>query len=758
MAGIIVTPTSVAAKARLPRIVRSGLSTAPSVQVFVAFAGTEVNITADVLRVTVTRGRSRERETMSPGRVSIELWNYSGKYDPDNYGSPYYPNIRPNKPVRIVAVTDTGTVPLFDGRLEGSTLDYTEGGLHPTVTWTAVDASKRLNRDRSTTGYGTAGERTGARVAAVLDGATPPWPASERTIAPGTKVVQASTGDAGRYDYLLQVAASEPGAFFIGADGKAVFRDANWAPAPASPPLGSASDEYRFSSIEITDDESEIFNAVTVTASGLPEKLEEDGPSEAEFGRSDLSISSILNSGPDMDDLALTYLVAYSSPRRRISRLRVDRIAADWYWFLSKELMDRVSVRHRPVYGGTFQQTSAIQGIQIEVDGSQDWAITWNLSPPLDIISNPNLLTDNQSSIETDATGWTVVLTESPPGNGVVIDGREPGPYAAYIGDYGLLLHTYGVAQIHGAIRTTPYTTVPVSPTHKYRASAWVRDAGWLTDYWFVVLNFHDSGGTLVAGTYSDPFGPYMSGSSEWQQGTVEAVAPTGAVYATVELHVIENDSPGHIYFVDAVELRDTLVISPALPQPATIAARAALPTVNVVTTPQNRTVTPGTIARSVVIPAPGVHGGPQLARPTTSVGTLTSNWTAVTFGLPTCINDQSDTSEVTKSAGASVNNYGEFADLTDPGVSTGHLLWMRRQIFTNTGTCTLALYQGNPASGGTLIATMTATEDNTLANESYTLTGTEANAITNYADLWWSLSATGQITPHVQEVWFETP
>lgn len=608
MAGIIVAPVTVAAKAVLPRIVRSEISSAPAVKIFVTFSGgVETEITADVRSVRITRGRSKERETMSPGRAEIDLLNFAGKYDPDNYSSPYYPNIRPNKPVRIIAVTDTGTVPLFDGRLEGSTLNYAEGGFQPTVLWRAIDASKRLNRDRSTTGFGTAGQLSGARVAAVLDGATPPWPATERSLGAGTNTVQYATGDQGRYDYLVQVAESEPGAFFISAEGKAIFRDATWAPAPAAPPLGNAIGEFKFSTIEITDDESEIYNAVTVTASSLPDALQEDVGSQAEFGRSDLSVSSLLDTNSDMDELAFTYLVAYSSPRRRVSSLKVDRVAADWYWFLSKELMDRVTVHHRPVYGGTFSQNSAIQGISLAVNDSQNWELTWNLSPPLDIISNPNLLTPNQSSIETDASGWIVSYTGVPPGNGIVIDGRAAGPYSAFVGNYGLGLHTYGTAQIQGGIRTTPYTTAAVIPTHTYRASAWVRDAAWLRDYWYVWINFHNAGGTVISQTNGPVFGPLISGSSEWQQGTCEAVAPTGAAYATVELHVVENDDGGHSYWVDAVELRDTLVIASINPQPATIARAVTLPAPTILTTPQNRTVSPPTIARAAALPAPSI-------------------------------------------------------------------------------------------------------------------------------------------------------
>jgi len=553
---------------------------APVLRVVATLSGsTKTDITADVLRLTISRGRARERETMAPGRCSIELWNRSGKYDPDNVSSPLFPNIRPNKLIEVFAAVGTVGTPftigssgmgggdafgggsarelaLFTGRLEGGPLTFEESGLQPKVTWNAIDASKRLNRDRSLTGYGTAGELTGARVAAVLDGATPPWPSTERDLAAGTRTVQAETGTLGRYDYMVTVAASEFGAFFISKEGWAVFRDSTYDPAPATPVLGYAGGEYPYSRITIVDDEAEIFNAVTVTAPGLADQFAGDTSSQVEFGRSDLSIPTVLNSTTDMGDIALSFLNAYAQPRRRIAQLRVDRVAADWNFFLSKELQDRVTVRHRPIYGGLFEQESVIQGIGIEVEDSENWALTWNLSPPLAVISNPNLLTPNQASIETDATGWAVAFTGSPPGNGIAIDGRVAGPYAALVGGFGLQLHTFGVAQIQGSVRTTPYTTVPVVVGQTYRASVWIRDAGWLTDYWFVNLNWHDSGGTILSTIGTSPFGPYFSGSSEWQQGTIEGVAPASSAYATVEATVVENDSGGHLYFLDAAELR----------------------------------------------------------------------------------------------------------------------------------------------------------------------------------------------------------
>lgn len=545
---------------------------APLLRVLVTFSGTtKTDITADILRLTITRGRARERETMSPGRCQIELWNRKGNYDPDNSSGLYYPNIRPNKIVEVLAdVASTSTpftmgsstmgggdafggggtteVALFTGRLEGGPLTFDEGGLQPKVTWNAIDASKRLNRDRSTTGYGTSGDLTGERVAAVLDGATPTWPASERDIMPGTRTVQAETGEAGRYDYMVTVAASEFGAFFISKEGWAIFRDSTWDPAPATPILGSGGGEYPFSRITIVDDEAEIFNAVTVTAPTLADQVQEDAGSQAEFGRADLAISSILDNTGDMSDVALSFLNAYAGPRRRIASLRVDRIAADWGFYLTKELQDRVTVRHRPIYGGTFEQESVIQGIGIEVEDSENWAVTWNLSPPLSVVSNPNLLTENQSSFESVGIDWTVTS-----GDFLSLQ-RVNGAGFPFVGEWCLEAKP-GSPGFLGYLTNSPTTTAPVVVGETYRASAWARNF-WGSGSLQVFIDWRNSGGSVLSTIYSDVFGSYYSGDTEWHQGSVQGVAPASSAYATVTILIVDVYGESHPHYLDAIELR----------------------------------------------------------------------------------------------------------------------------------------------------------------------------------------------------------
>ena len=436
------------------------------------------------------------------------------------------------------------------------------------VTWSAVDASKRLNRDRSATGYGTTDELTGDRVTAVLDGATPTWPDSERDIAAGTKTVQEETGSLGRYDYLLQVAESEGGVFFISSEGNAVFLDSTYAPEADELPFGDIDGEQRYKGITFDDDDKEIYNAVTVTANALADQTVQDTASQAEFGRADHSISSLLSSTAEMSDLATSVLSTYSQPRRRIGQLVLGTKTTDWFRVLSKDLGDRVTVRHRPMYGGLFEQELAIQGISVQSPSKFDWEVTWNLAIPLEQVSNPNLLTANQSNMETDASGWMIDPTvENAPGNGAYISGVAGGS-VPLVGAQCLEVRAYGVPQIAAQSLTTPYSTAPVVVGETYRASAWVRSY-WGSTYFQCGIWWVDSSGANlppVGGFIDGPMvglsGGYPDGVTEWRQVTVEGAAPAGAAYARVAVYVVENGEywiGGYLerpHYIDAVELR----------------------------------------------------------------------------------------------------------------------------------------------------------------------------------------------------------
>ena len=410
-----------------------------------------------------------------------------------------------------------------------------------TVTWTFVDDSKRLNRDRSSTGYGTGNELTGSRINKVLDATTPTWQAG-RDVDAGTRLVQASVGTSGRFDYMLLVAESEGGAFFLGADGSAVFRDVVYAPAPDPIAYGDNPSERRYLDISIDDDDKEIFNAITVSAPGEADVEVTDVSSMGEFGRVDLSLSTILANGLDMQDLADFVLSGYAEPRRRIGHLGLGTRNTDWSAVLGTELLERVIARHRPPYGAMLEQELAVQGITGTVNSEFEWRVDWDLSTPLEDV-RLNLLSANASSMETDVADWYGVgpLSLFTQGN------------IGYIGTHSLLGLVESDVIFGVQFRLQPAAQPDVTAGEMYEGIGY-----FYTDRPAQIVMgvaWYGVGGAFIGEDYGiNQYGPAVS---QWHRITVgPVVAPAGALKAEIIFLWSATTDPVVNMYVDAVSFK----------------------------------------------------------------------------------------------------------------------------------------------------------------------------------------------------------
>lgn len=96
--------------------------------------------------VTITRGRQSERDQIAPGQCSLALDNTDGALTPGNPGSPYYPNVLPQRRIRIrYADPDNGTRSLFDGFVDRWPVTWPQGGQEESLARiTATDLLGRL--------------------------------------------------------------------------------------------------------------------------------------------------------------------------------------------------------------------------------------------------------------------------------------------------------------------------------------------------------------------------------------------------------------------------------------------------------------------------------------------------------------------------------------------------------------------------------------------------------------------------------------
>lgn len=550
----------------------------PDVALRIAFDGSNWSDMSSYLReFSYGRGRDRPLERMRQGGARVALDNINGHLDSANDESPFYPNVRPGRPIQITALAVSGVnafrvgrsanarhadmagdavpVNLFTGRTEGGPIAYGEAAADSWVEWDCIDESKRLNRDRSSTGFGSGNQLSGDRIDAVLDGATPIWDQSKRTVDAGARTVQAVTGDLGRYDYILQVAESEGGAFFIDGDGNAVFRDSTWNPAPMDVPFGiDPATSYLFEDISPLQDDQEIYNAVTVTAPSQTDVVVVDQESANEFGRSDLPISTILSGPTDMTSRANDVLSAYADPHRRIDTITLTD--GNWFEMLRRNPMDRIVLHAHPRYHiGDHEHSWEIEGLSVSSPTRDLWKVVWSLAQPIDVIPgaiNDNLLNDNQYSIETDTSGWQVYSNP-----GVALSQTSANPY---VGTHSMFIQVQTDLGQYGWIRTTPYNVAAVVPGNTYRAAAQMinSSANGPLDC-NVGIEWFDSGGNSLYLMFGDTV--IVSSPTSFSQVTStddgeDHVAPGSAAFARVHI-LIQCSTP--IFFAgyaDAITLR----------------------------------------------------------------------------------------------------------------------------------------------------------------------------------------------------------
>src|SRR3990167_2107764 len=203
-------------------------------QAVVAEAGsdTEAAVTwttlTGVIDVHISRGRQDALAKMEPGSCSVICHNQSGDFSPEYTSSPYYPNVKPMKRLRVQMTWDGTTYGRFYGLIRGWHL-YQESGQHYVSIQCVALSLQLIKQQLNTT---PAQQLTGARIGAVLD-LVPllglglfSWPTSLRDLDAGQLTVPAvalaNQAGLAHADDLMDV---EDGRFWIAGDGKATFRD-----------------------------------------------------------------------------------------------------------------------------------------------------------------------------------------------------------------------------------------------------------------------------------------------------------------------------------------------------------------------------------------------------------------------------------------------------------------------------------------------------------------------------------------------------
>jgi hypothetical protein len=326
-----------------------------------------VDLTDQVLSISITRGRNRELEQFNAGTASVRFKDPQRILDPLNASSPYYPYVGPRQPIQVFAAG----VQIYSGFVTDwdLTYDFTVDGDVNTASCAdafTVLANQNMNQWTPTE------QLTGARIEAVLNRPEVTYQ-GQYSLKAGSSTLGAFQVSAGTnvLNYLQLVAASEQGNLFINAQGSLVFTGRTYNPVVAGLTFSSAPGGVDYSTLTNDFGDELLYNYIqTQSPAGASPETTSDATSIALYQAQQYTKLDLLNSTTvEVAALGNYLLGRYKDPRLRFTGLQVQLAALDadnQDLVLSAEIADITSVTKTYTVGTplTVTQDVFVSGIR----------------------------------------------------------------------------------------------------------------------------------------------------------------------------------------------------------------------------------------------------------------------------------------------------------------------------------------------------------------------------------------------------------
>lgn len=347
------------------------------------------DVTSYCRGLSCSRGRNLELERTEAARGTMILSNRGREFDDTYTGSPFYPNVKPTRAVRVRAQINTSQA--YDvswGYTEGHPIRRPHSGKDSFVDIQWVGPFKGLALDKITESTPRPEELSGGRLSAVIGDVAG---LSYTGDAGQSYIVATDLEQANRLEHALAVVETEGGILFEAGDGTLTFQDRHYrilneASVRAVYGDGGGS-EIPVTLMEPQTDEARIFTAAAITpASGNIQTSEDTSASDTFFKRTK-ELATLHAIDTDAAAMANMYANRYSTPRSRIAALapipqnRSASAEADWKTVLGTELSYRIQSKERPI-GDTSVVTRDhfVEQISHHVT-PQDWRVSFSVSP-----------------------------------------------------------------------------------------------------------------------------------------------------------------------------------------------------------------------------------------------------------------------------------------------------------------------------------------------------------------------------------------
>jgi hypothetical protein len=273
------------------------------------------DVTGFVTGVSVSRGKTRDLETISAGQLSVGFRNEGRDFDPSVSG-PLTTYVVPRKPVRVL----TNGTPLFTGFVDDWNFNYSMGGL-AVASIEASDGFSLLARQENAGGTAPV-EGSGARVARVLNQMTVQWPTDKRNIATGQTTFEAGFLEGNALQYLQKIAISESSLLFVSKDGDLTFLQ-RLIQEPSQTIFSDGGTGIPYEEIAVSYGTEELTNRAVVT-SGAGTAIATDATSQVIYGITERDVETFLSTQTQLQGLADYILLRYGVPEYRIERVTVN--------------------------------------------------------------------------------------------------------------------------------------------------------------------------------------------------------------------------------------------------------------------------------------------------------------------------------------------------------------------------------------------------------------------------------------------------
>lgn len=353
--------------------------------------GTAPALVIDVTDVTrsinIKRGRNILQDTYEAGSATVRIYDPTGRFNPQNTSSDLFGQLTPLRKMRISASYLGSNYYLFSGYTTTYTYTYDQAENVSYVDITAVDGFRLFNLANITTVTGSAnGDTTSQRIGEILD--TVSFPISMRTFDTGNSLCQADPATTRTaLNAIKNAEFSEQGAFYMDAEGQAIFKNRNSVVASAgnTPIEFNQTGDIPYKNLAFAFDDKLIINQATITRIGGTAQFAEDAGSVATYFPHSVNYDNlVVQTDTDANNIARIYVSTRSTTTIRIDSMQVDLLdpAVPTGTMLAMDYFTNVDISNIQPDGSTITKNLQVQGISWDITPNR-WLGTFTTLEPI---------------------------------------------------------------------------------------------------------------------------------------------------------------------------------------------------------------------------------------------------------------------------------------------------------------------------------------------------------------------------------------